>query len=86
MEEMTPDHIDRGVGDLTVRIDRNGCSAFKDCIGLAPEAFQLDDEGIVEFVDPDSVDRERLVEACDVCPANALHVLDGNGKQIVPRA
>lgn len=79
------DTVERSVGDITVRIDRNACAAFKDCLGVAPEAFQLDDTGIVEFVDPDSVDRDRLIEACDVCPANALHVIDADGKTLIPR-
>jgi ferredoxin len=84
MSEPT-DHVDLRTGDLTVRIDRNACSAFKDCIGIAPEAFRLDQEGIVEFVDPDRVDKERLIEACDLCPVNALHVFAADGTQLIPR-
>ena len=72
------------VKGLTIRIERDGCAGFKDCIKIAPEAFELDEGGVVRFVDPDSVDPERLVEACRVCPANALIVLDEEGKQIVP--
>jgi ferredoxin len=57
---------------------------FGDCIDVAPEAFQLDEENIVIFVDPARVDRERLLRACDACPVDAITVWDENGEQLVP--
>lgn len=30
------------------------------------------------------IERERLIDACDVCPVDALIVTDANGKQLVP--
>ena len=73
------------VGGLKVRIDRDTCAAFKDCIKIAPEAFALGEDGIVTCTHPERVERERLIEACAICPVNALVVLDENGHQIVPR-
>jgi ferredoxin len=78
------DFAERKVGALMVRIDRMTCAAFKDCIGLAPEAFELGEDDIVAFKHPEQIDRERLIEACAICPVNALIVLDENGNQIVP--
>ena len=78
------DFVERQVGVLTVRIDRTTCAAFRDCIGIAPEAFALDDEGIVAFTHSEGVDREKLIEACAVCPVDALAVFDENGEQLVP--
>lgn len=75
---------DRQVDGLTLRIDRRSCAAFKDCIGIAPEAFSLGDDDVVTFLEPEQVNRERLIEACAVCPVNALIVLDEAGRQIVP--
>lgn len=72
------------VGDLTVQIRRQGCAGFKDCLKVAPEAFELGGDGVVRFTRPEGVDRERLIEACRVCPAQALIVLDAEGRQIVP--
>jgi ferredoxin len=72
------------VQGLTIQIRRNGCAGFKDCIKVAPEAFDLAGDGVVRFTQPDSVDRDRLIEACRVCPADALIVLDEEGRQIVP--
>jgi ferredoxin len=78
------DYEDKEVGDLRIRIDRTLCVGFGDCVTAAPEAFKLDDEGIVVFVKPEETDRQKLIEACDTCPVDALTVWDSSGKQIVP--
>lgn len=79
------DFEERLVGDLTIRIDRTLCVGFGDCMDDAAEAFALDDDGIVVFVDPEKVDRERLLTACDSCPVDALTVWDLARTQLVPR-
>jgi ferredoxin len=74
------DFLERKVGSLTVRIDRTTCIGTANCAKLAPELFVLDDERIVTFRDsPGDVPPERVVEACDVCPVDALSALDENG-------
>ncbi len=75
---------ERVVHGLKVRIDRDLCVGFENCAQEAPEAFKLDDGGVVTFVNPEQVDRERLVRACDVCPVDAISVWDEQGKQLVP--
>lgn len=76
---------ERSVAGLTVRIDRNLCVGFGDCIDPAPRAFVFDDEGIVTFLDSaGETPREQLVEACEACPVDALTLLDGDGKRLVP--
>jgi ferredoxin len=74
----------RRVGNLTIRIDRDLCVAFGDCIELAPEAFVLDSDDVAVFVSPENVPRERLLEACKTCPVDALIVVGPDGRQIVP--
>ena len=75
---------ERRFGDLTVRIDRRTCIASANCVKIAPEVFQIGEERIVTFREPlPAIDRERLLEACRVCPVDALIVLDANGKVIV---
>ena len=81
---MEPD-VERRVGDLTIRIDRELCVGFGDCIEAAAEAFVLDAEGIVIFLEPEKVDREQLLSACDSCPVDALTVWDPARNQLVPR-
>jgi ferredoxin len=75
---------ERQVGGLRIRIDRNLCVGFGDCIEGAPEAFVLDDEGLAVFKAPDAVERARLLAACDACPVDAITVWDESGAQVVP--
>ncbi len=75
---------ERTIDGLTVRIDRDLCVGFGDCIYEAPVAFELDGDGVVVFVNPEAVNRERLLKACEVCPVDALSVWDVSGAQIVP--
>ena len=76
--------IERAAADLRIGIDPLLCVGFGDCAKIAPEAFRVNDDGLVEFVEPDRVDRERLIEACRSCPVDALLVWDANGAQLVP--
>jgi len=74
-------------GDLAVEIDRTLCVGFGDCIDVGPELFELDDDGVVRFrsdAGAAQVARERLLAACDVCPVDALTVIEG-GIRIAPR-
>jgi len=75
---------ERLVGALRVRIDRTLCVGFGDCITAAPAAFVLDDAGVAVFVNPDAVERDRLLLACDACPVDAITVWDETGVQVVP--
>lgn len=76
--------ITRRIGDLTVTIDRLLCVGFGDCIDEAPEAFEFDDEGIAILAAPESADRARLLKACEICPVDAITVIDAAGCQLVP--
>lgn len=72
------------MGDVVIRIDRTLCVGFADCITTAPEAFELDGDGIAVFKCPDEVPRWRLLEACAACPVDAITVLDEDGRMIIP--
>ena len=78
------ENLERTVHDLRIRIDPTLCVSFGDCVDAAPEAFVLDEEGIVRFRDPATVSRNDLISACDVCPVDALMVWDTGGRQLVP--
>jgi ferredoxin len=75
---------ERRVGDVLVRVDRGLCVGFGDCVEAAPDAFALDDAGLVVFVRPASVDRKTLLEACAACPVDALTAWGPDGEQLVP--
>jgi ferredoxin len=75
---------ERVIHGLRIAIDRDLCVGFGDCVKEAPEGFKLDDETIAVFTEPESVERERLLRACDLCPVDAITVWDESGRQIVP--
>lgn len=81
MKEKAGDLVVHG---LRIRIDRELCVGFGDCIEVAPEAFALDDEGVAVFLNAATVDRMRLLRACDECPVDAITVWDDQGAQVVP--
>jgi ferredoxin len=73
------------VGALTVRIDRANCIGTANCVRVAPDFFELDDETICAFKErKQDPEREQVIEACSVCPVDALEVVDENGERIVP--
>jgi len=75
----------RTIADLTVRIRRDLCIGSGNCVKVAPQVFTLDDEQIVDFRQPlQPAQRDHVIDACDVCPVDALFALDKNGDQIVP--
>jgi ferredoxin len=75
---------ERIVGGLRIVIDRDQCVGFADCVKEAPEGFRLDEDTVVAFVRPETVERERLLRACDACPVDAITVWDSDGRQLVP--
>ena len=79
-----PSLTERRISGLKVIIDRTLCVGFGDCVEVSPDAFDLDDDGIAIFVQPEIVAHEVLVEACRICPVDALVVVDETGTQLVP--
>ena len=73
---------ERQVAGLVVKIDRLICVGFETCVEVAPDLFQMDEEGIAIFTsDTNEVDKETVLEACKECPVDALVVLDASGNQ-----
>jgi ferredoxin len=78
------DFLERRVGTVIVRIDRSTCIGTANCAKVAPDLFVLDDERIVTFREPPGeVPADRVVEACEVCPVDALSAFDEDGRPLV---
>ncbi|MFZ0452828.1 MAG: ferredoxin [Ignavibacteriaceae bacterium] len=76
---------EKDISGLKIKIDRTTCIATGNCIKSAPEVFELDDERICTFkADFIEIENEKLIEACSVCPVDALIAINKNGEQIVP--
>lgn len=79
------DSVERRIGDLTVRIDRRTCIGSGNCVKVEPELFRMDDENTAAFAaGADRVSRHAIVEACRVCPVEALVVEDAGGNRVAP--
>lgn len=79
------DLVERKMSGLTIRIDRTLCISTANCMKVAPDMFEFDAENICAFKAPlPDIDRERLIDACTVCPVDALIVIDDRGDQLVP--
>ena len=76
---------ERTIGGLIVRIDRLLCVGFEDCVACAPRVFRMDDQGIACFTeDTGPIDPVELIEACRICPVDALSATDASGRQLAP--
>lgn len=55
------------------------CQGYGNCVGSAPEVFDIDDDGVVVIL-KESIseeERPRIEEAVRSCPVNALTIEDG---------
>ncbi len=78
------EYVEKTLIGLKIRIDRTLCVGFGDCVTEAPGVFDLDQEGIAEFLDGGDIERDMLIRACEVCPVDAVMVWDEKGCQLVP--
>jgi len=78
-----PREVVREVHGVRVVIDRDLCVGFADCIAEAPDAFDIDDEGIAILTNPEKAGRGRLLDACAACPVDAITVFE-DGVAIIP--
>ena len=69
---------------MRVEVDRELCTSVATCVAVAPNTFELDDEGIAIIKNPKGDDEAAILKAAQSCPVNAIIVYDDNGKQIHP--
>lgn len=68
----------------TISIDRTLCAGYGECIGLAPEVFEHDGEGISVVIDPEGNEDEAVLDAARACPVDAITLVDEHGDQVWP--
>lgn len=62
---------------MKVIVDMDVCQDHGQCVFSAPEVFQINDAGRLEYVsDPDDALRDAVEEAADVCPLQAITIED----------
>ncbi len=53
-------------------VDVDLCTGCELCIDIAPNTFEMDEEGVSTVVDPQGDDEEAIQEAIDTCPVEAI--------------
>ena len=51
---------------------------------IAPEVFALDSKMKAIVLDPDGAPREKLIEAAEACPSQAILIEDDEGRVVFP--
>ena len=69
---------------MKIEVDRELCTSVATCIAVAPNTFELDDEGIAIIKNPKGEDEATILQAAQSCPVNAIIISDDAGKQIHP--
>ncbi len=69
---------------MKVKVDRELCIGVSNCVAIAPTVFKLDEENKAVVLDPNSVDKQTVLEAAESCPENAIIVEDDEGNQLYP--
>jgi len=69
---------------IRIEVDRELCFGFGDCVDTAPRVFALDGEDKAIVIDPDGAALEKIVEASQNCPVDAIIITDAEGVQIYP--
>lgn len=69
---------------LKVKVDRLLCIGTADCVAIAPNTFELDDESKAVVKKQNGDSDEKILQAAKTCPVLAIIVEDEKGKQVFP--
>ncbi|MDI2132745.1 ferredoxin [Yinghuangia seranimata] len=62
---------------MRIIVDMDRCQDHGQCVFAAPEVFQINPAGRLEYTaEPDDELREAVEEAADVCPLQAITIED----------
>jgi len=54
------------------RVDKNLCIGCGTCVALAPKSFKIEDNGKSAALNPAGDDDEKIQNAIDSCPVEAI--------------
>ncbi len=63
---------------MRIEVDYDKCQSNAVCMGIAPEIFEVRDDGYLYLLNeaPAEMWREKMLEAMESCPTQAISVLD----------
>ena len=53
-------------------VDADLCTGCELCVDIAPNTFEMNDEGVCAVLDPAGDDEGTIQEAIDSCPVEAI--------------
>lgn len=69
---------------MKIKLLLDKCISAATCVAIAPETFELDDEGKVVLKDPKGNDEQTILDAAKSCPTQAIEIYDDDDKRIFP--
>jgi ferredoxin len=71
---------------MKARVDLEACIGAAACVAIAPEVFELGDDGLAQVIDDKDREAEEnlLLEAAEGCPVQAVILEDDEGNQVYP--
>ncbi len=69
---------------MKITLKRDKCISAATCVAIAPDVFELDEEGKVKLKDEHGADEQTILDAARSCPTQAIEIYDDAGKQLVP--
>ena len=70
---------------MKITVDRDKCRGQRNCISVAPDVFDFDEEFKAVVTDPKGDSDERILNAAKICPTKAILLEDEKtGKRIFP--
>jgi ferredoxin len=69
---------------VRIEVDRELCFGFGDCVDTAPRVFAIDAQEKAVVIDADGAPLERIMEASQNCPVDAIIITDADGAQLYP--
>ena len=69
---------------MKFRISRGACIGNGRCVDVAPEVFALDQFNKAVIVNPAGADDEKIMDAAQACPVQAVIVTSDDGKRLYP--
>lgn len=77
---------EKQIGKYLVQVIREKCISAGSCVAIAPQVFELDEEGIARVISQDGNDDETKLLAAQSCPTAAIIVTNTEtGQQVWPR-
>lgn len=69
---------------MKATVDHDLCIGAAMCVAIAPDVFELNNQGLSEVVHPEAGTDDLLREAAENCPQQAIILQDDAGQQIYP--